>query len=207
MKSCHRRMLFTIGHSDHAMDEFISLLRLHGVSVVADVRSHPYSRYHAQFNREILHEALHGNNICYKFMGDELGARRRESSCYVDDKVRYDLVAKLPAFVAGLLTLRNLLETERVALMCAEKDPLACHRAILICRALRSDDIDICHILDDGSCESHEDFEERLLKATGKDGGWLFSSREGLLAEAYQKRSAEIAFVQERDAAERPVSR
>jgi len=193
MNSNRRRTLLTIGHSDHAMAKFIALLKLHAVSVLVDVRSRPYSRHHAQFNRETLAEALRTNGIDYKFMGDELGARRGEAACYVDGKVQYDLVVRQPAFIAGLLLLRELLEAGQVALMCAEKDPLACHRTILICRALRSDDVDIRHILGDGSCESHQELEERLLRATGRDGGSLFSDREELLDEAYRQRAAELA--------------
>lgn len=207
MNSRRRRTLLTVGHSDHAMAEFIALLKLHAVSILVDVRSRPYSRHHAQFNRETLAEALRTNGIDYKFMGDELGARRSEAACYVDGKVQYDLVARLPAFIAGLLLLRELLEAGQVALMCAEKDPLACHRTILICRALRSDDLDIRHILDDGSCESQEESEDRLLRATGRDGGSLFADRDDLLDEAYQERAAELAFVQEHDSAGQPLPR
>ena len=139
--------LFTIGHSDHDLAHFVSLLTRHGVEAIVDVRSQPYSRFHGQFNRETIAEALKRAGIEYLFLGRELGARRVERESYRKGQARYDLIRGLPAFVAGLNRLRQEASSRRICLMCAEKDPITCHRTILVCRQLRSEPIDIRHIL------------------------------------------------------------
>ena len=186
--------LYTIGHSDHEASDFVSLLTRHGVTAVADVRSHPYSRFHGQFNREILSERLKRAGIDYVFLGRELGARRAERESYRDGQARYDLIAGLPAFQQGLDRIRCGLSNRRIALLCAEKDPITCHRAILVCRHLRNDAIDIRHILGDGSIETTEDAEARLLDSVGLPSEHLFRTRADLIEEAYDLQSDRIAF-------------
>lgn len=192
--------LLTIGHSDHEMSAFLSLLKRHGVSAIADVRSQPYSRFHGQFNRETLSELLGRADIQYVYLGRELGARRLERESYLGAQARYELVARLPAFVEGLEGVRRRLETQRLALLCAEKDPITCHRTILICRHLRSDAIDIRHILHDGSTEGTDQIESRLLDAVGLPSADLFRSRAELIEEAYDLQGKRIAFTESQSA-------
>ena len=193
-------VLFTIGHSDHEMAVFQSLLARHGVTAVADVRSQPYSRFHGQFNRELLAEALRKVGVQYVFMGNELGARRVERESYRGRQARYDLIAKLPAFQEGLTRLRKGSLTHRIALMCAEKDPLTCHRTILICRHLRASGLEIIHILEDGTAETHAEAESRLLELAAPPGA-LFCPREQLIEQAYDAQAEEIAFTESDDSA------
>src|SRR5262249_12681672 len=149
--------LFTIGHSNHEMAAFVKLLQQHGITLVADVRSSPYSRFNPQFNRESLAAALEKCGIEYAFLGRELGARREERQCYAGQQARYDRVARLPLFQQGLEVLREAATRGRVTLLCAEKDPLTCHRTILVCRNLRSESLAISHILEDGGIETNSD--------------------------------------------------
>lgn len=186
--------LFTIGHSDHEMPEFIALLAQHGINAVADVRSQPYSRYHDQFNREVLTESLNRVGIEYVFLGRELGARRSERVSYHGGIARYDLIARLPAFRGGLDWLRRGIPIRRIALLCAEKDPITCHRMVLVCRHLRSDPIEIQHILADGSIEAIEEAETRLLNLVGLPTADLFRSRAELIEEAYDLQAERIAY-------------
>src|SRR5262245_48489594 len=97
--------LYTIGHSTHSMEHFTALLQGRGVTAVCDVRSQPYSRYNPQYNRERLKSALEQAGVSYVFLGEELGARRTEPSCYVDGKVQYDRVAQTASFQHGLARL------------------------------------------------------------------------------------------------------
>lgn len=189
-------LLFTIGHSDHETPELIELLVRHGVSVVADVRSQPYSRHHDQFNRETLAQALEQSGIAYAFLGRELGARRNERESYQGGQARYDLISRLPAFQRGLERLRSGLATHRIALLCAEKDPITCHRMVLICRQLRSDPILIQHILDDGNLESMTQAESRLLEAARVPSTHLFKSRNQLVELAYDIQGERIAYTE-----------
>ena len=190
-----RPSLFTIGHSDHAIDRFLELLREYQVDAVADVRSHPYSRHHSQFNRENLVEALKAISAKYVFLGRELGARRAEPESYDGSRARYDLIRQLPAFQEGLARIQRGVESNRIAMLCAEKDPLTCHRAILICRELRALPIEILHIREDGLCETTAAIETRLLRLWGFQNGDLFSERSALIELAYDKQSERIAYV------------
>ncbi len=188
--------LFTIGHSDHEMPEFVSLLTRHGVDVVADVRSHPYSRFHGQFNRDTFAHLLNHAGIQYVFLGRELGARRSERESYEGKQARYDRIALLPAFREGLERLRHGLGSHRIALVCAEKDPITCHRTVLVCRQLRSDPIEIQHILDNGSIETMEQSESRLLEVAGLPTADLFHDHSELIEQAYDLQAERIAYTE-----------
>jgi len=189
--------LFTVGHSNHELNVLVDLLRRHDVEAVADVRSHPFSTRLPQFNRPLLEAALKQHGIQYVFLGRELGARREERECYVDGQARYDLVAKTGAFAEGIERVLKGLEKYQLALLCAEKDPLTCHRTILVCRHLRCRGVSIQHILADGSLESHEAAEERLLQISGLDQPSLFASREEQIEQAYDWQAAKVAYREE----------
>jgi uncharacterized protein (DUF488 family) len=188
--------LFTIGHSDHELAHFVSLLARHGVNAIVDVRSQPYSRFHGQFNRETVAEVLRIAGIEYLFLGRELGARRIERESYRKGQARYDLIRGLPAFAVGLNRLRQEACSRRICLLCAEKDPITCHRTILVCRYLRGDAIDIRHILDDGSTETTEQAETRLLDSVGLPTANLFQDRFQLVEEAYDIQAERIAYTE-----------
>src|SRR5690349_20100202 len=111
--------LFTIGHSNRELSEFLSALHRHGVTLLADVRSVPRSRRYPHFNADRLQAALREHGIEYCLLGEELGARRSEPECYRDGQARYELIAGLPAFQSGLDYVRHHAKTMRVALMCA----------------------------------------------------------------------------------------
>jgi uncharacterized protein (DUF488 family) len=190
-----RTKLYTVGHSNQECAQFLDLLTRHQITAVADVRSQPYSQYTPQFNRETLEQALARRQIKYVFLGRELGARREERECYVAGQARYELIKTLPAFLHGLERLRRGAQRERIAVMCSEKDPITCHRTILICRALRGE-LDIQHILENGELELQDQAETRLLKLMGLSEGDLFQDRSALIAQAYDQQARAIAYVE-----------
>jgi len=159
--------LYTIGHSNHDIDTFIALLKQHGVTALADVRSTPYSRYLTHFCQKPLKAALEKAGIRYVFLGQELGARPDDESCYVDGKALYERIAATEAFSRGLERVVTGSQKFDISLMCAEKDPLTCHRAILVCQHLKPYSLAINHIWNDGQLETHAHLEERLLQAHG----------------------------------------
>ena len=193
--------IYTVGHSNGSIEAFIALLRSHAVTAIADVRSYPYSRFLPHFSQPALKEALHEANIRYVFLGRELGARPADATCYVDGKAVYARIAATPLFATGLERLRRGAITERLALLCAEKDPITCHRAILVCRPLRAPNLAIAHILADGSLETHGSLEQRLLRLHGLDQLDLFNPRPlgQLIEEAYDCQGAAIAYTREED--------
>lgn len=185
--------LFTIGHSNHSPEKFLELLRLHNIDAIADVRSSPFSAWTPHFNRNALEPVLRNASVHYAFLGDELGARRSEREVYLDGVARYERIAKLPSFNTGLERVRKGARKFRLALMCAEKDCLECHRTILVCRQLRHD-LDISHVLEDGRLETHRDAEMRLMKEEKIPQTDLFMSEGDLIERAYDQRGSKIAY-------------
>ncbi|MCH9673746.1 MAG: DUF488 domain-containing protein [Gammaproteobacteria bacterium] len=159
--------LFTIGHSNQSQSEFLDTLRAHGIKRLIDVRSKPYSKFVPHFNRESLQRAVRGVAMEYLFLGDQLGAHEREPECYVDGRISYVRAARTKSFAQGLHRLLTAAAQTRSALMCAEQDPLHCHRGLLICRHLSCEDVDVQHILRDGRIESQAKFQQRLLDVAG----------------------------------------
>ena len=188
--------IFTVGHSTHSAEKFLGLLTKNDVTAVADVRSSPFSRINPQFNRETLQRDLKRAQIAYVFLGRELGARSEDGTCYIAGKVQYDLLAKTALFREGLERVVRGAETHRIALLCAEKDPLTCHRCILVSRYLISAGADVQHILADGRLESHSDALKRLIRELRLGQHELFERRDDLTAEAYRLRGDEIAYVE-----------
>ena len=186
--------IYTVGHSIHAIEMFISLLTQHRITVVCDVRSSPYSRINPQFNRESLKQSLSKHAIGYLFLGEELGARSKNPACYVDGKARYELIAKTKLFADGIERLKDEMTTHSVALMCAEREPLNCHRTILVGRALVGQGFSVQHILDDGSLEGHEQTLSRLLHRLGLPEGDLFQSRNDCIEAAYEIESERMSY-------------
>ena len=199
--------LYTVGHSTHTLEYFVDLLKQHDITALCDVRSQPYSAYNSQYNREDLHAEMKRCGIQYVFLGKELGARSDSEDCYVNDQVQFSKLADDETFQRGLTRLREGAEKYRIALMCAEKDPLICHRMILVTRQLR-DEFEVKHICANGKIESNDDAEQRLVnpkrESQNDDQATISMSTDGnntakLVADAYDKRGAKIAYKRNRE--------
>jgi len=184
--------LFTVGHSTHAIDDFIALLKRHDIGAVVDVRSVPRSAYNPQFNRDALRESLRAHAIQYVFMGRELGARSDDPACYVDGQVQFKRLAASALFARGIERLRRGMQDYRVAIMCAEKDPTTCHRMILVCRRMR-ELAPINHILDDGAIETNVQAERRLLAKLNIAADMLRDDAQSI-EDAYDATAARMAY-------------
>lgn len=176
--------LLSIGHSNHRFEDLVELFRQHGVQVVGDVRTSPYSRHNPQFNTRNLKYGLKEAGIRYTFLGQELGGRPREDR-YFDSagRVLYGLVAKAPWFQSGLRRLREGAREYRVAILCSEENPAGCHRFLLITRALYQQGVDVLHIRGSGAIQNTEEIpafevwsgpvhEERNLFGEVKESSW-----------------------------------
>lgn len=184
----------TIGHSNGSVERLIALLREHEITAIADVRSQPYSRFNPQFNREALAADLKRSGLEYVFLGQELGARSEDPTCYRNGRAQYSLIAKTAVFERGIERLLSGAERFRVAILCAEKEPLVCHRTILISRYLHEKGIVVRHILEDGRIEEHDSLLLRLLETHGMQESHLFHSKDELIEIAYQKQADEIEY-------------
>ncbi len=150
--------VFTIGHSNHDLERFISLLTMHGVEVVADVRSSPWSRFAPQFNREALERSLQARGVRYVFLGEALGGRPRGDEFYDEEgHVLYGVVAETPWFREGLDSLEEVARRSRVAMMCSEENPADCHRRLLVTRVLSERGVRVEHIRGNGQVVSEAD--------------------------------------------------
>lgn len=187
-------VVYTIGHSNHPLEKFLELVRAHDIDEVADVRSHPVSRFAPQFGAKRLSEALTEAGIGYSFLGQELGARSNDPSCIVAGRVDYERLARAPRFAQGLERVAASAEQRRVALLCAERDPFDCHRAILVCRELLARGVDARHIRERGTLESRSALDARVLEAFDAHARDLFAGMDDVLAAAYRERGRQIAY-------------
>ena len=168
---------FTIGHSNHDFQSWHALLLQHGVEVVVDVRSSPYSKYVPQFDKELMQRSLEEAGIRYLFLGAELGGRPANEA-YYDDKGRvlYSRLHDDAYFQAAIRRLESGIARFRVALVCGEEDPAHCHRRLLIGRVLCEHGHTMLHIRGDGRLES----DETVAAEAGKP---LIDTQPALFAE------------------------
>lgn len=190
--------LFTIGYAGHDRTSFVEVLKQHQVTAVADVRSMPKSSYWTDFDASVVKSWLKAQGIAYVYLGAELGARRQCAASYDGDRVVYTKVFDEDTFLHGIQRLQNGMEKFNIALMCAEKDPLVCHRTLLITRYL-STKMSIGHIGSDGVVETQEDLETRLM-ASHNVLPDLFRDRQTCLELAYQMQSQKHGHRQKDDA-------
>lgn len=159
-----REPIFTIGHGSHDRETFLALLRIHGITLVVDVRSSPYSRYCPHFCQAPLRQALQAAGIGYLFLGEHLGGQPTAAEFYDQEgHVLYDRLAASAAFGEGLAAVRQHGATTRVALLCGEEDPRHCHRRLLIARVLGESGCQVWHIRGDGRLQSEAELAAGAL--------------------------------------------
>lgn len=188
--------LFTIGHSNHTLADFLALLRQHMVGAVADVRSAPYSRFNPHFNREALQRDLEGAGMGYVYLGQELGGRSEDPECYREGRICYEAVAKTPRFHAGIGKLDDASAHHSVALMCSEKEPLHCHRTLLVAQALAVKGREVAHIHAGGDLEPHAAAMDRLLDlfGLGAEDDLFAEPRDARVALAIREQTARVGY-------------
>jgi uncharacterized protein (DUF488 family) len=186
--------LFSIGHSNIAAERFLALLRDAGVDTIADVRSTPYSRRFPWFSGKALAATLMQHGMTYLAYGDALGGRPRDATLYRDGVADYEAMARQPDFQMGLDRLLADAARSRVCLMCAEREPLDCHRCLLVARSLAERGLTIGHILHDGTVEPHAATEQRLLALTGASNDLFVTGQDERLAAAYRRRARAAAY-------------
>ncbi|HEX9510588.1 MAG TPA: DUF488 domain-containing protein [Puia sp.] len=144
--------IYTIGHGTRKTSELLDLLKQFSIDFLIDVRSRPYSKFNPQFNREELASSLEQGSIKYVFMGDTLGGRPADRSCYkINGKVDYAIVRQKDFFKKGIERIRMAYEKDlRVVLLCSESRPEQCHRSKLIGSVLHQEKILVQHIDENG---------------------------------------------------------
>jgi uncharacterized protein (DUF488 family) len=187
-----KHLLLTVGHSNLPLDGFMATLKAHNVTAIVDVRSVPFSRRFPWFSSRTLSERLQSKGVAYLMMGETLGGRPANPALYRDDVADYEAMAATSDFHASIDRVIAYATRHCLCLMCSEREPLDCHRCLLVGRALAERGCAVGHILGDGSVEPHAATEERLM-AGARSGDDLFSDRPARLADAYRKRARRIA--------------
>ena len=165
--SPHSPPLYSIGYATKPLEQFLQQLQEWHITAVADVRSVPYSAVFHDYHREALAASLRAAGIHYVYLGEELGPRSRDPAHYDGEgQVQFDRLQRAPLFERGIRRLhRGLDRGERIAMLCAEKDPAVCHRSLLIAHHLLvQDGIDTAHVHHDGGIELETDLRRRLME-------------------------------------------
>lgn len=195
----HTHGLFTIGHSNLDPAAFLESLQKYEISILADVRSRPRSFRFPQFNQDALSESLSSSAVKYLFLGEELGGRPEDPKAYrADGLVDYRARRKSRGFQMGLEHILSALQEHCVAIMCAEEEPLACHRFLMICPELVVAGFQPQHIRRGATIETQVEAEDRLL-ALNNFGDVTTSSlfsggRDAALEDAYMLQAERCAF-------------
>ena len=170
-----KRVLWSIGHSNHTTERLIELLEVESIDLVVDVRSQPYSRYSGNFNKDALKTALESVGIRYRFAGESLGGRPPEDSMYdAEGHVLYSEMAESDRFRIGVDHLLKLADENRVAMMCSEESPVDCHRRLLIGRVAKDMGTEVRHIRGDETCIADEmlDLSDEQLPGLKEEKPW-----------------------------------
>ena len=186
--------LFSIGHSNIPADRFVAMQRAAGVSVIGDVRSTPVSRFCPWFSAKNLAPLLAKSGIGYTAYGVELGGRPNDPALYRDGIADFEAMARQADFQAGLDRLVAEAARCRLCMMCSEREPLECHRCLLIARALAARGLTVGHILHDGGIEPHAVTEQRLLALEGNEENLFVTGHSERLAAAYLRRVRAVAY-------------
>lgn len=191
--------LFTIGHSNLPLPLFVYALKQHEVPLVVDVRSRPQSSRFPQFSQPDLELGLRDAGIAYLFLGEELGGRPEDPKAYrADGLVNYRARRQSYAFQAGIERVILELEQRSLALICAEEDPITCHRFLMIGPELVTRGVQPRHIRKDGVLESQQEAEDRLLAAVHfrdvRTDALFAADRQSALEDAYLAQAEKCAF-------------
>jgi uncharacterized protein (DUF488 family) len=149
--------IYTVGHGDGSFGDLQRRLALHRVQMIVDVRSLPYSRHAPDFTRPELEEECAEAGLGYRWLGDRLGGLPDDPGLLTPQgRPDYDAIAASPGFAGGIEELLGLARTDRVALLCAESLPDACHRATLLAPELERRGCEVHHIHPDGTASRHQ---------------------------------------------------
>ncbi len=182
------------------MPGFLDALKEHGVTALVDVRSVPRSGYFTNYNKENLSDTLKHSHIIYRSYAREFGARQEDTRFYTNGHLDFGKFAVSPQFKEGMEKIFAGMDMGYVfAFMCAEKDPMTCHRAILVTHEFAKQGVRVIHILPNGKTETQEELDERLLDKYFPDRGQnsIFeeeNDESALLAEAYRQQNAVIGY-------------
>lgn len=195
--------VYTIGYTAFDIDSFISKLKELGVSCLIDVRSIPVaSDFYKMYSKQVLEPILKKNNILYVNFAKEFGARQPSKIFYEKyGYLNFEEFIQSDEFLSGVSRIKKGINlNHKFVLMCAEKDPLTCHRAIMVSRGLQEQGLNVKHILTNGGLETHGELEKRLVELYFASNNQILlfdeTSDAEKLKRAYANQNAKIGYRQ-----------
>jgi len=161
-------MIYSIGHGNKSIQDFISILKTYKIKYLIDVRTNPYSKYNPQFNKTSLNDELLNNQIIYVFLGDKLGGLPEDNSCYINGKVDYNIIKDKAFFQEGIN--RLIIANDKaidIVVMCSETKPEECHRSKLIGQELLKNGVVMNHIITEKITKDQNKIMIQLTKGKG----------------------------------------
>lgn len=192
--------VFTIGYTGFKIDEFIKVLKEYKINSLIDVRSNPISKFYEEYNQKNLERVLISNRIIYRNYKNEFGARQENTKYYKNGYLDFNMYTKSNSFLEGIRKIEAGIKLNYTfVLMCAEKDPSTCHRNIMVAREFYKLGYYVKNILSDGSYESQESIEKRLVERYFPDRNQmtLFSENipwQQMVNKSYDLRNSEIGY-------------
>jgi uncharacterized protein (DUF488 family) len=192
--------IYTIGYSCFKLNEFIDVLQKYNITSLIDVRSNPNSKFYEDYNQYNLEKFLESHGIIYRNYKSEFGARQEDTTYYTNGYLDFDRYTKSSSFLNGVKKVEIGMKLNFVfVLMCAEKDPSTCHRNIMVARKFHKLGYNIKNILADGSFETQESVEQRLVEQyfPYRNQLSLFSENltwEEMVNKSYKYRNSEIGY-------------
>lgn len=197
----HTDTIYSIGYSGFPIKDFLQVLHIYNISALVDVRSTPFSTYFSDYNRNELERCLFKEHIKYRNYAQEFGARQEDRNLYTPKGyLDFERFAKSAPFLEGVKKISAGMEIGYVfALMCAEKNPISCHRAILVARAFATRGYHVVHLMPHGETLTQQDLEQQLLDLYYPSRDQISFLEEtysetALLAEAYRLQNEKIGY-------------
>lgn len=193
-------VIYTIGYTSFSIDDFLLQLKLYNIHCLIDVRSNPVaSEYYQIYSKNTLEPILNKNKIYYRNYAREFGARQTDLLFYSNNQLDFQKFVNSQNFIDGVEKIKKGMALGyNFVLMCAEKDPINCHRAIMVGKGLRDQGLSVNHILSDKSIITQNDIETRLLNLyfPNRSQLSLFECKndEILLEEAYALQNKKIGY-------------
>ncbi|HUU76889.1 MAG TPA: DUF488 domain-containing protein [candidate division Zixibacteria bacterium] len=191
LEKSEKMICYTIGHSNHSFEQFLQLLNKYDIKYLIDVRSVPYSKYQKQFGKENISGLLSIKNITYEYLGDFVGGKSLRFHNNSEKPPTLKELRNKQKFQEGINKIIDIIKCgNKVVLMCSEKDPLSCHRFLLISYCLQEKGIDVIHILHDGKRKDNLELEDELRPDPAQST--LFPESKENLDELYEKQALKV---------------
>lgn len=201
LRMAEQGRVYTIGYTAFDQEQMIKTLKKYNIHCLIDVRTVPASARLPQYSRPVLEAVLKKAGIRYRHY-PEFGARQEDSKWYnAEGYLDFERYMESEAFQSGIHKVQEGMRLGyRFTLMCAEKDPINCHRAIMVARGFSKAGNDVAHICVDSMgkdyLESQQELERRLMLKHGDnpDQMSLLETMDERIERAYRKQNEAIGY-------------